>query len=127
MENKNIINVTEIKKVERINTEVKRLNTIFRGMSDKTKKLVKSLIENAAFMAVTIEDLQDYINKNGVTEEYQNGKNQYGLKKSSQVEIHITMTKNHTQIIKQLTELLPKEQPKQEGNEFEAFIHSRED
>ncbi len=31
-------------------------------------------------MAVTLEDLQEDINQNGVTEQYQNGANQFGVK-----------------------------------------------
>lgn len=111
---------------ERISNEVKRLNGIFRGMSNNTKKVVKTLIENAAFMTVTLEDLQDHINQFGVISEYQNGQNQFGTKRSPEVDIHLAMTKNHTQIIKQLTELLPKEQPKQESDGFEDFCNSKE-
>lgn len=117
----------DLSKDERIQNEIKRLNTIFRGMSSKTKKVVKSLIENAAFMTVTLEDLQDHINKNGVTDTYQNGEHQHGVKKSPQVEIHLSMTKNHNQVMKQLAELIPKEQPKVKGDGFDEFVVSRDD
>jgi hypothetical protein len=108
---------------ERISIEIKRLNTIFRRMSVNTKKVVKALIENAAFMTITLEDLQEHINENGVTDKYQNGEHQHGVKRSPQVDIHLAMTKNHTQIMKQLTELIPKEQPKQESDGFEEFCN----
>jgi hypothetical protein len=90
-------------------------------MSKNTKKVVKSLIENASFMAITLQDLQEVINQKGVVSEYQNGENQWGTKKSPEVEVYNSMTKNHTQIMKQLADLIPKEQPKQESDGFEDF------
>ena len=77
----------KIAKEAKITEEIKRLNGILAKMEGKTKTAVKSLIENAAFMAVTLQDLQDAINSKGVTEEYKNGANQHGIKKSSEVEI----------------------------------------
>ena len=115
----------DITKEERISAEIKRLNGIFSKMSKTTKKVVKSLIENAAFMTITLEDLQESINANGVICEYQNGANQYGTKKSPEVEVHLSMTKNHTQIMKQLADLIPKEQPKQEDDGFDDFLNAK--
>jgi cysteinyl-tRNA synthetase len=116
---------TEKTKEERIKEEIKRLNGIFSKMSKNTKRVVKSLIENAAFMAITLEDLQNDINIKGVISEYQNGENQWGTKKSPEVEVYNSMTKNHTQIMKQLADLIPKEQPKQEGDGFEDFCETK--
>ena len=73
---------------------------------------VESLIRNAAFMAVSLEELQEIINEEGYTVEYQNGANQSGTKQSDAVKTHIAMTKNHAAIIKQLRELVPPEKKK---------------
>ena len=67
------------------------------------------MIEEAAFMAVSLAELQEKINEKGYTEEYQNGANQKGVKKSSEVEIYNTMIKNYMAVVKQLTDLIPKE------------------
>ncbi|SHF16583.1 hypothetical protein [Caloramator proteoclasticus] len=115
----------DLSKEERINQEVKRLNKIFSKIDTKTKKAVHSLIENAAFMSVTLDDLQKEIIKNGVVSEYQNGENQWGTKKSPEVEIYNTMIKNHMAIMKQLADLLPKEEIKQEDDGFEEFVNSK--
>jgi hypothetical protein len=68
---------------------------------------VVSLIKNAAFMAISLEELQEDINKNGYTEDYKNGANQYGTKQSEAVKTHISMTRNHAAIIKTLADLAP--------------------
>lgn len=73
---------------------------------------VISLIQNAAFMSITLEELQDTINENGCISEYQNGENQFGTKKSPEIDIHIAMTRNHAAIIKQLSDLVPPEKKK---------------
>lgn len=102
-----------------------RLNGLLKKLDNKKKKAVDSLIKNAAFMAVTLEDLQEEINEDGVTEKYQNDANQFGVKKSSAVEVYNTMIKNHVQVMKQLTDLLPREEPKSEDDGFEDFVMNK--
>ena len=92
-----------------IKKEVRRLTKILKDVDKNKKDTVKRLIENAAFMAVTLDELQEEINKNGVVSEYKNGENQYGTKKSPEVEVYNTMVKNQMAVIKQLCELAPEE------------------
>lgn len=115
----------ELSKEERISSEIKNLNKIFSKIEKKTKKAVHSLIENAAFMSVTLQDLQNSMNKNGVISEYQNGENQWGTKKSPEVEIYNTMVKNHMAIMKQLTDLLPKQEKVIEDDGFDDFVNNK--
>lgn len=112
-------------KDERIKKEINRLNGIFKNIDPKFKKVVQPLIEKAAFMSVTLDDIQEHIKENGVTEEYKNGENQYGIKKSSHVEIYNTMIKNYSSVVKQLTDLAPKESKKEEDDGFAEFVNSK--
>lgn len=116
----------EIEKDKRIKREITRFNGVLKNLDDKKKKAVSSLIKNAAFMAVTLEDLQEKINRDGVTEQYQNGANQFGVKKSSSVEVYNTMIKNYAQAVKQLTDLLPKDVPQEQEDGFDSFVMARE-
>lgn len=109
-------------KNERIRAEIKRLEGTLTKLDPKSKKIARSIIENAAFMAITLEDLQATMNEKGVISEYQNGENQWGTKKSPEVEIYNTMVKNQSSLIKQLTDLLPNEPPKKKDDGFEKFI-----
>jgi hypothetical protein len=117
--------LADLSKDEKIKKEIKRLNAIFRHIDPKLKKTVLSLIENAAFMAVTLTELQYHINEHGVTVEYQNGENQWGTKKSPEVEIYNTMIKNHVTIMKQLADLVPKQPLKDEDDGFDEFVNDR--
>ena len=94
-------------KLERIDKEMKRIKKLLKAIDKDRLATMQSLIKNAAFMSVTLDDLQDAMNQNGVISEYQNGENQWGTKKSPEVEIYNTMIKNHMTIMKQLIDLLP--------------------
>lgn len=99
------------KRDTRIKRERERLEKIFAELDEKRLETAKNLLENAAFMAVMLEDLRQEISENGVTSEYKNGENQFGTKKSPAVEVYNTMIKNFTQIILALCNLLPTANP----------------
>ena len=88
-----------------------------------------SILDLAAFMAASLWELQRDINTEGYTEEYHNGANQSGVKRSAKVDIYIQLEKNYASVIKQLTDLLPKEDKLKEkkGDGFDEFVNSRED
>ena len=120
-----VINIKTIEKNKKIKKELSKLNKIFKDIPEDKKNVVKGLIENAAFMGVTLKDLQELINTKGYTEEYQNGEHHKGTKKCPEVEIYNTMIKNYTNVVKQLMELLPKQPDDDDG--FMAFVMSKND
>ena len=115
----------DLSKDEILSKEKKKLEGIYSKLEAKTKKSVSSLIDNAAFMAASLYDLRKIINEKGYVEEYQNGQNQKGIKKCSEVEIYNTMIKNYMACIKQLTDLLPKQKEKEPDDGFEDFVNAR--
>lgn len=109
-----------------IKAEKAKLNGIYSKLETKTKKSVSSLVDEAAFMAASLYELRMIINEKGYTEEYQNGENQKGTKKCSEVEIYINLSKNYMSIMKQLTDLLPKEVVKENDDGFDEFLTLKE-
>lgn len=109
--------------------EKRKLAGIYKKLDEDTQKSVESLVDEAAFMAASLYELREIINEKGYTEEYQNGANQKGIKKCSEVEIYNTMLKNYLSTIKQLTDLLPKEAAKEveKDDGFEEFVIGRKD
>lgn len=94
----------------RIFEELERLNSLLDASGDTTSpkvKAAKRLIENIAFMSVHLQDLQEEINKNGCTEQYKNGENQFGLKKSAAFDAYTSTIKNYMAAIKQIIEIAP--------------------
>lgn len=96
-------------KEKRILEKVEELTKTFEKLNKNTQSIVYPMIQKVAFMSVTLDDLQDDINQNGITERYQNGEHQFGIKKTISVDIYNTMIKNYSALMKQLTELLQKE------------------
>lgn len=116
-------------KEKRIKKEITKLKKIYKDCDENHTKFATSLIENAAFMIVTLEDLREEINENGCTSEYQNGENQWGKKKSPEVETYNTMQKNHAALMKQLTDMIPKpdveDGEKEADDGFDEFVNAR--
>ena len=59
----------ELTKDQKIKREINRLKRVFRDLDKNKLQTVESLIRNAAFMAVTLEEVQEIINEEGHTVE----------------------------------------------------------
>ena len=101
--------MTEISKENRIEAELKRISRYFESVAENQRAVVSPLLQNAAFMAITLEDLQEQINSEGVVDTYMNGKNQYGVKQSATLQSYNSLIKNYAAVIKTLSGLLPPE------------------
>lgn len=95
-------------KEKRIKKEITRLKKIFKDLDEDRKALAENLIKDAAFLSVTMEDLQESINIHGTMTEYKNGENQYGWKPNPDSQSYISYSQKHTQCTKLLNDLLPK-------------------
>lgn len=96
-------------KDKRIKKEILKYKKILANVEPERKKAVEKLIENAAFMAATLDDLQAEINENGCIEKYKNGENQYGYKESTAFKAYNSLIKNYNVTVKQLLDQLPEE------------------
>lgn len=105
-------------KATRIKRYKEKLTDIFKGLDQNTQDVAEPLIDRAAFIIASLEDLEEELNQNGWTEEYQNGQNQHGIKKSAAADVHISLTKNLTAIEKQLLEIVPPAQRKSKLEEL---------
>lgn len=115
--------MSKITKENRINEELERLNSFFISIDGNQRAAVTPLIQNAAFMKVTLEDLQAGINADGATDEYQNGANQYGVKQSATLQAYNSLIKNYANVIKTLAQLLPPEKKKPALDSIQAAIY----
>lgn len=116
----------DMTKEEKIKERTRILKSQFSNLDTKTKKIVDSLINNAAFMTVTLEYLQLDILEHGVTAYYQNGENQWGKKNSPEAATYNTMIKNLSSITKQLCDLLPKNTVVDNDDGFDDFVKERQ-
>ena len=107
------------KKETRVAKEKKRLLGIFKDLEHNKLQTCHALIDRAAFITVSLQDLEELLNETGWVEYYQNGENQSGIKKAAAADVHISLTKNLNAIIKQLLELVP---PAQKESRLNALM-----
>ena len=88
--------------------EKKKLQLIVSNLPEELQKITEGLVEDASFMAEQLEKLRTHIDANGWSETYQNGANQSGKKTSVEADSYIKLQKSYAAIIKQLTDLIPR-------------------
>ena len=122
-------------KKTKIKKEINRLRKLLtkKGIDLDKLEIASELINDIAFMTVEALELKALVHEFGSTEEYQNGANQRGRKKSAAFEAYILMTKQKAALIKQLTELIPAEdegtfipQSEEQEDDFDKFAKLRE-
>ena len=99
--------MAKLKKETRIKRERDRLADIFKDLEPNKLQTCQALIDRAAFITVSLADLEEQLNRTGWVETYQNGEKQSGMKKAAAADVHISLTKNLNAIVKQLLDLVP--------------------
>lgn len=99
-------------KEKRIAKELRRLNKLFVNLEENQKQTAAGLIRSAAFMAVSLEDLEEIINEQGYIDQYQNGANQNGEKISAAVQTYNNMIARYTTVITKLLKIVPPKEKK---------------
>lgn len=113
-----------------IKKEIKRIEKLLKEKSvdEKIIKLNQHLIFQTAFMGLQLKKLAIDIDKNGVTEQYCNGANQYGIKKSVSADVYGTMIKSYMTAQKQINDLIPKsdESETEKNDGFDEFCEKKQ-
>jgi hypothetical protein len=97
----------ELTKEEKIKKEISRIKRALKDLDKNKLTVVEPLIKTAAFMAVSLPELEATINENGFVVEYKNGENQYGTKQSDEVKTLLAMQKNLCTAVKTLADIAP--------------------
>ncbi|MBQ0100695.1 MAG: hypothetical protein KBS39_04235 [Lachnospiraceae bacterium] len=97
----------ELSQDERIRAEELKLKRIFKNIGKDKKLLTMNLIRNAAFMAVTLEDLQEDVKANGAVVRGTNGNGFDVTQESPAQKSYNVMINRYASVIKQLGDLLP--------------------
>ena len=97
-----------------------KIKVAFAQIPENKREIFRGLLENTVFMEAELKKLRREIKDKGVVEEYQNGANQWGRKKSSEVEVYNAVMKNYLAAVKQINDLLPDDAAK--IDEFLDFV-----
>jgi hypothetical protein len=109
---------------ERITNEINRLNHILKDLPKDKIDIADGLVNEAAFMRVTLEDLKEDINKNGTVDEMPQGSYSI-MRESPSVKIYNTMVQRYAGTCKEIFNLLPKDVVVEEDDGFESFVSKR--
>ena len=118
---------TEKTKEQRINAEKRRLTGIYKDVPKEHKGILDGLIKRAAFMRVTLEDMEADLDENGFVELFtQSEKTEPYERERPVARLYNTMNKNYQSIIQQLSDLVPKQDKTAEVDDgFDDFVAVR--
>ena len=94
-------------KETRIAAERERLAALFADLDANQLQAAAGLISSAAFLAVSLEDLEAEINANGYIDHYENGASQAGEKISAAVQAYATLNAKYQSTIQKLLKIVP--------------------
>lgn len=111
-----------------IKKEENGLKRMFTNLDPKKKPLAHRLCANAAYIKVSLEEMQEDIDENGYYEKFSQGKDQEPYDRIRPVvNTFNSFTSGYQKYMKQLTEMLPKQVKIDKGDGFEDFVNGRED
>lgn len=109
----------------RIKEEKERLVTIYKELPQKEFKTAEKLIDNIAFMSITLEDLMEIINNDELVKTTVNASQTF-MKEHPALTSYNKMYANFLKGIQQLSSLLPKNygdsKPVEDTDEFIEFL-----
>ena len=116
-----------IEKDKLVNNEIKRLTGLFKDIERNKRLTAKGLVEEAAYMRITLQELKKEIDKEGPIDEMPQGDYSI-LREHPALKSYNTMVQRYTNIIDKLTNLHPKEVKVVDGDDgFNDFILGRQD
>ena len=101
---------SKTQKQRRINKEKNKLIKLFEEIPENQKKLCEKLIDNAAYMAVTLEDLQQIVTEEGAVIKKKNGNGFIVTQEHPAQKTYTALVKTYATTVKQLSEILPEQQ-----------------
>lgn len=113
-----------VDKNKQVKNEITRLTSIYKDIERNKKLTAKGLIEEAAFMKATLKELKQSIDESGPIDEMSQGEYSI-LREHPALRSYNTMVQRYSSILKQLTDLLPKEAQKEVSDGFEDFVNAR--
>lgn len=109
-------------KEKQIKREILKLRRLFKALPKDKIKAVEGLIQEAAFMRVTLEEARYVIDKEGILEFFKQGSQEF-LREHPATKVYSTMINRYASICKQLFEMIPDpDASKQAEDELMAFV-----
>lgn len=108
-------------KEKQIKAEIKKLTTLFKDVQEDKKPYAERLIKRVAFQSVTLSDIENMLNSEGLTQTSITKDGFETVKEHPASKTYIAMTKNYNSTLKDLFNLLP-DMPKEEKSALTEFL-----
>lgn len=117
----------ELSKDERTLKEERRLKRVYKDLPKDMSSATQGLIRRAAYMRTTLEDMENELDEKGFVELFSQSDSQKPYERERPTaRLYNTINKNYQSIIKQLSDLLPKEIPQEPDDGFDSFLKKRD-
>lgn len=110
-----------------IKKEITRLKRIFKDIEERKKRTVEGLIDECAYMRISLCELRNFVDRLGYVDEMPQGEYTI-LRESPYYRAYISMLQRYTTVHEKLLSLLPKEVVVEERDDgFDKFVGGRDD
>ncbi|MBN1079222.1 hypothetical protein [Clostridium botulinum] len=111
----------QLEKEKKIKQEINRIKKLYKDFSKDKAKVLEGLMNEAAFMRICLEDLRIDLIKNGMTELFVQGDQEF-MRERPEVKVYTNFIQKYSVVMKQLIDVLPVEIKKDEADALMEFI-----
>lgn len=108
-----------------IKREKERMQRLFSDFDPIKMVAINPMIDTIAFQTAAIIELETILKIKGFIEEYYNGREQHGIKESSESKAYAALAKLRLAYLKQLDDVLTKNASKVDQDELMEFLNNR--
>ena len=111
----------QLEKEKKIKQEVSRLKKNYKDLEKEKVKILDGLVNEAAFLKISLEETREILTKEGLTEILKQGKQEFERERL-QVKIYLNFMKLYSNVMKQLIDIIPSDMKQEEEDELIKFI-----
>lgn len=114
----------QLEKEKKIKQEIHKLKKLYKDFTKEKLKAIDGLINRASFTKITLEELEEDLMKNGLTELFEQGEQSF-MRERPETKQYTTFLQRYSQVMKQLLDLLPVEVAKQEQDALTQYLERK--
>ncbi|HEB4999950.1 TPA: hypothetical protein R0E49_000458 [Clostridioides difficile] len=110
-----------LEKEKKIKQEINRIKRNYKDLEKEKVKVLDGLVNEAAFLKISLEETREILLKEGLTEIFEQGKQRFERERL-QVKIYMSFMKLYSNVMKQLIDTIPSDVKQHEEDELMEFI-----
>ncbi|WP_339110769.1 hypothetical protein WIS39_19990 (plasmid) [Clostridioides difficile] len=111
----------QLEKEKKIKQEVSRLKKNYKDLEKEKNKILDGLVNEAAFLKISLEETREILIREGLTEIFKQGKQEFERERL-QVKIYLNFMKLYTSVMRQLIDIIPSDIKQEEEDKLIEFI-----